>query len=100
MSVKEPILFAEINKLQFIFVAGHLDENRNFELTYTLKTPLQGVQNKQISDQALIINIIKENVYSIEKKIEFRFKEAILIINYFESSTINYTGFKNSMDLN
>lgn len=94
MSVKEPILFVEINKLQFIFVAGHLDENRNFELTYTLKTPLQGVQNKQISDQALIINIIKENVYSIEKKLNFVFKEAILIINYFESSTINYTGFK------
>ena len=77
MSVSEPILFIEINNYEFIFIVGDLDENKNVELVHSIKIPIQGIYNKKISDLKLVSNIIKENIYLIEQKFNFVFKEVI-----------------------
>ena len=79
MPVREPILFIEINNSEFKFVAGNFNENKNLELVHTIEIPLQGINNKKISDLKLVSNIIKENVYLIEQKINFVFKEVIFV---------------------
>ena len=94
MSTKDSIIFVEINNYEFIFVAGFLNENKNFELSQVVKTPLKGIQDKKITNLELVSNIIKENIYSIEQKSNFIFKEVILVNNYFNCSLINFTGFK------
>ena len=37
---------------------------------------------------------MKNNIYSIEQKLNFIFKEANVIINNFEYSLINFSGYK------
>ena len=94
MSVREPILFIEINNYEFIFIVGDLDENKNVELIHSIKIPLKGIIDKKISDLKLVSNIIKENVYLIEQKFNFVFKEVIFVTDCFESFAISFTGFK------
>ena len=94
MSVREPILFIEINNSKFKFVAGDFNENKNLELLHTIEIPLQGINDKKISDLKLVSNIIKDNVYLIEQKLNFVFKEVIFVTDCFESFAISFTGFK------
>ena len=94
MTVREPILFIEINNSEFKFIVGDLNENKNFELVHKTEIPLQGINNKKISDLELVSNIIKENVYLIEQKLNFVFKEVIFVTDCFENFTISFTGFK------
>ena len=51
-------------------------------------------KDNRITDFNLVLNIIKENIYTIEQKLNFTFKETILILNNFDCSFINLTGFK------
>ena len=94
MSVREPILFIEINNSKFKFVVGDFNENKNLELVHTIDIPLQGINNKKISDSKLVSNIIKENIFLIERKLNFVFKEAIFVADCFESFAISFSGFK------
>ena len=94
MSVKEPILFIEINNSKFKFVVGVFNENKNLELVHTIDIPLQGINDKKISDSKLVSNIIKENIFIIERKLNFVFKEAIFVADCFESFAISFSGFK------
>ena len=94
MSVKEPILFIEINNSKFKFVVGDFNENKNLELVHTIDIPLQGINDKKISDSKLVSNIIKENIFIIERKLNFVFKEAIFVADCFESFAISFSGFK------
>ena len=59
-------LFVEINKKNFIFVAGKYDENQNFEITYKILTPSNGISNNKFVNIELVDGIIK-NVQLIEK---------------------------------
>ena len=94
MSVKEPILFIEINNSKFKFVVGDFNENKSLELVHTIDIPLQGINDKKISDSKLVSNIIKENIFLIERKLNFVFKEAIFVADCFESFAISFSGFK------
>ena len=94
MSVREPILFIEINNTEFKFIIGNFNENANLKLVHTIEIPLQGINNKKISDLKLVSSIIKDNVYLIEQKLNFVFKEVIFVTDCFESFAISFTGFK------
>mgnify|MGYP001487739633 FL=1 len=94
MQNNTPKLIVEINKDDFIFIYGKSDENFNFELIQEVKVPLNGIENKKIKDTQLVGKIIKGNIFEIEKKINFAFKDIILIINNFNCSIINFTGYK------
>ena len=89
-----PILFVEINNLEYIFAVGDKDENNHFKLIYKKIVPNLGINNSKILDFDLTHNTIKENIYLIEQKLKFTFKDVVLILNTFQCSFINLTGYK------
>tara|TARA_X000001036_G_scaffold313217_2_gene291784 strand:- start:1727 stop:2923 length:1197 start_codon:yes stop_codon:yes gene_type:complete len=94
MKVYSPTLFIEINSSDFIFAVGDKNTNNQFNLIYKSFEPIQGIENFQITNFDLVLSVIKKNIYTIEQKVNFIFKDAVLIINNFNCSFINLTGFK------
>ena len=94
MEIYSPKLFIEINNSEYIFVVGDENEKKNFKIIYKSIEQLQGIQKKKITDLDLVFNTIKKNIYTIEQKLNFTFKETILVINNFDCSFINLTGYK------
>ena len=94
MKLSSPTLFVEINKENFIFLAFDISENNKFELLQKNSIPIQGIYEKKISDFQLVIDLFKKNIYSIEKELNFTFKEVVLLIDNFDCSLINFSGYK------
>jgi cell division protein FtsA len=87
-------LFLEINFTDLVFLVGKNDENNNIEVAYELKVPLNGMDNKRITDFEKLFIAIKKNVYLIEQKFDYTFIEIVLILNNFNSTFINLSGYK------
>ena len=94
MEIYSPKLFIEINNLEYTFAVGDKNENNQFKLVYNHTVPNQGMQNYRVIDFDLVFNIIKKNIYLIEQELNFTFKDITLIIDNFNCSFINLTGFK------
>ena len=87
-------LYLEINNLSFIFLVGDSDEYDQFKIIFKLELPLQGIENNRITDLEKVSDIIKKNIYSIEQKLNHTFKKIVLILENFEPTFINFSGFK------
>ncbi len=87
-------LYLEINNLNYIFFVGKIDEKDNFELLHKLEIPLEGIENNRISDLEKTFNVLKNNLFQIEEKFKYSFKEIILILENFNPSFINLSGHK------
>ena len=87
-------LYLEINDLDYVFYVGEIDDQNNLKIIYVSNIFLKGIENNRISDLEKTFNIIKENLYLIEQKLNYTFKEIILILDNFHPSFINLTGFK------
>lgn len=87
-------LFIEINRLEYIFSVGSLDQNNLFNIEKKISTPLKGIEKNKIVDFEIVYKILSENIYLIEQKTNFTFKEVILILDDFEFSYVNLTGHK------
>ena len=94
MQINTPTLFVEINKSEFIFLVGKLDENNIFEIIHKNNLDLKGIIENKVINFEEIKNIIKDKLYNLEQKSDFIFKEVILVINNFDCSIINFSGFK------
>ncbi|MDC1130381.1 hypothetical protein OAS59_00585 [Pelagibacteraceae bacterium] len=94
METNSPILFIEINKSKYIFSVGEEDTQGNLKIIYKFVEPIQGIEHYRIINLELVSKNIKENIFKIEQKINFIFKETILIINNFNCSFLNLSGFK------
>ena len=94
MEIYSPKLYIEINNSEYIFAVSDENEDKNFKIIYKSIDPLQGIQKNRITDFDLVVDTIKKNIYIIEKKLNFTFKETFLIINNFNCSFINLTGYK------
>ena len=94
MDTHSPNLFIEIDNSKYIFSVGEDDEQGNFKVIYKFVDSIQGIENRRIIDLALVFKSIKENIYLIEQKLNFIFKDIILIINNFNCSFINLSGYK------
>ena len=94
MEINSPKLFVEINNFEYIFGVGDNDKNNEFKIIYKESINLQGISNNRIVDFDLIYNIIKKNIFLIEQKLNFTFKDAVLILDNFNCSFINLTGYK------
>lgn len=90
-----PTLFIEINKLEFLFFVCNNVDNQKFKIIHSASIPIEGIIDGKIFDYDLLHNLIKKNIYDIEQKINFVFKEAIIILDNLNLSLINFTGFKN-----
>ena len=82
MSLFSLTLFLEINKSYLNFYVGKNTED-DFKYIYKLNAPIQGFENNRISDFELFLKIIKENIYLVEKKVDYIFKDIVLILENF-----------------
>ena len=89
-----PTLFVEINDLNYIFVVGKYDENQNLKIIEKIITPNEGIEKNKFTNIDLAEKLIKKNIQTIEDKINYVFKEVTIIIDTFENSCINISGFK------
>ena len=94
MEIYSPQLFVEINNSEYIFAVSDEKKQDDFKLIYKSNSPMQGIENHRIINFDIVFNIIKKNIYTIEQKFNFTFKEVILIIDNFDCSFINFSGFK------
>ena len=94
MQTNIPTLFVEINDLNYIFVVGKYDENQNLKIIEKIITPNEGIEKNKFINIDLAEKLIKENIRNIEDKINYIFKEVTVIVDTFENSCINISGFK------
>ena len=87
-------LFLEINQLNFIFFVTKSDDRNNFKTVYKMYVPIVGFQNNNITDIEKVSSLIKENIYLIEKKFNFTFKEVVLIFEKLSFKFLNISGYK------
>ena len=88
------ILYLIIDNFKLTFIVGKTFDHNEHKIIFELKVPTSGIKNNRINDFEETLNLIKENLYLIEKKIDFTFKEIVLILENFDFSYINITGFK------
>ena len=88
------VLFAEINRSSFIFIAGKYNNNQNFEISEKIIAPVEGIHENKLTNIDLAIKIIEKNVVTIERKLNHVFKEVHVIIDLFEYTCVNISGFK------
>ena len=89
-----PKLFICIGNLEISIIIGFIDEKNNFEILEKLLLPIEGIIENKISDLDKFTNLIKKNILLIEQKINYTFKDTILILDNFEISFLNLCGFK------
>ena len=94
MEIFSPTLFIEINNSEYNFIVGDKKDENNIKFIYEYSVPAQGIENFKIEDFDLVFNDVKKGIYRIEQKINFKFKDIILILDNFDCSFINLTGFK------
>ena len=87
-------LFVEISNYEFTFIVTKNFEDNGFKLIYKKSLPLEGISKNQISDGERLKEIFKKNIYLIEQKLNFVFKEVILILDNFNYSLINFAGYR------
>ena len=89
----EPLtLFIELNNSEFVFAVGKNIEENEFNLIFV--NSINNNTNNIRNNFDEVYRIIKENIILIEEKLDFIFKEAILLFDDFDSSIINFSGFK------
>jgi len=94
METGKPSLFIEINKTNYIFVAATYDDKQNFKIVEKIIIPNNDLNEKTFSNLNQLEKIIKENLRIIEDKLNHIFKEINLILDDFNYSCINISGFK------
>jgi len=87
-------LYLEINSLSFVFFVGESDKYDNFKIVDKLELPLQNIHNNKITDLDEVASVFRKNIYIIEQKLKHTFKEIVLILENFELTFINFSGFK------
>ena len=88
-------LFVIIDDKEIFITTGYLDENNYFKLQEKSSFPIQGFRENKITNLETVTNLIKKNILFLEEKINYTFKDLIIILNNFETSFVNLTGFKN-----
>ena len=93
MRVFTPELYVYISNSDYIFLVANKDENENFEIIYNNIVPLN-IGSSNATDLQTITSIVKKNLFQIEQKINFLFKEIIIILNNSNSSFVSLSGSK------
>ena len=94
MKINSPKLLIKIDLNEISIIVHDTDELDNPKILEKLIFPIIGFNNKIINDFEKISEEIKKNILIIENKINYIFKELIIILNNFNISFLNYSGFK------
>ena len=89
-----PKLFINIGNLEISLIVSLSDEQDRFEVLEKLVLPIEGINKSRITDLEKIANLIKKNILIIEQKVNYTFKDVIIVLNNFETSFINLCGYK------
>ena len=87
-------LYIEITETHFNFFVGESDDNNNYLDKYKLEVQIQGIEKNRVSDLDKAFSLIKKTIYLIEQKLNSTFKEIVLILENFNPSFINISGYK------
>jgi len=87
-------LFVEVDEKRFTFTVIDSENEEVPKIVHTNQTPITGVIENKITDANEVYDILKTNTFEIERKLNCVFKEATLILDSFNSSIINLTGYK------
>ena len=87
-------LFIEINYSNYIFVAGKYNESRNLKIIEKIVTPNEGISENKFTNIDRAEKVIKKNIQAIEDKLNYVFKEVTIILDNFNYSCVNISGFK------
>ena len=93
MSTNTTKLFVEFDRKELVFVVSNLDEKK-FNILHSINLPLNGVDDNKITNLKLITDVIRQNLYSIEQKYKTTFREVVLLINNFNCTLCNVSGYK------
>ena len=94
MEKEKPYLYVKVDKTNYALVAGVYNENQNFEIVEK-KIIQRREPKKKILDTLHELEItIKENLPILENKLDYVFKEINLVLDNFNYSCINVSGFK------
>ncbi len=93
MRIFSPELYVKISDSDYIFLVANKDENENFEIIYK-NTVHINLGSPNVANLQAMISIVKKNLFQIEQKINFLFKEVIIILNDSNSSFVSLSGFK------
>jgi cell division protein FtsA len=94
MSEKNFNLYIEINNSSLIFYAEENYNQNNSKIKYKLDAPTIGLERNKISNFDELFGTIKKNIYLIEQNLKYTFNEIVLILDNFDTSFINLSGYK------
>ncbi len=94
MEIGKPCLFLELNDEKFILAVAQYDNDLNYKILDSTEANSEGILNGKIIDIEASSNILKDIITSIEKKINYTFKNIIVISNQKNFECINISGFK------
>ena len=94
MKIYSPKLFIKFDLEEISIIVYDTDELDNFKILEKQIFPIIGFDNKKINDLEKIFKEIKKNILIIENKINYFFKDLIIILNNFNISFLNLSGFK------
>tara|TARA_B100000963_G_scaffold111424_1_gene96996 strand:- start:6868 stop:8064 length:1197 start_codon:yes stop_codon:yes gene_type:complete len=94
MRNETPKLFIKIDIKEILIVSGYIDEYDNFKILKNLAIPIEGIIDKKIVNLEKVTHLIKSNILLIEKENNFTFKDFILVLNNFDISFLNLTGYQ------
>ena len=89
-----PKLFISISDLEISIIVGYADDQNNFELLEKISLSINGKNENRISDLDKMANLIKKNILFIEQKVNYTFKDVIVILDNFTNFFLNLSGFK------
>ena len=89
-----PKLFISINDLEIFLIVGHNDDKKNFKILEKLILQIYSIDENKTLNLNKVAENIKKNILIIERKVNYTFKDIIVIINNFEISFLNFCGFK------
>ena len=89
-----PKIFIKIGELEISLITGRINDQNTFELLEKLILPINGLIKNGFTDFDKITNLIKKNVLILEQKVNYTFKDIIIILDNLEISFLNLCGFK------
>lgn len=94
MKFDYPNLFIEINEEKIIFLVVKYNEDLEFTVLEKNIINSEGILNGKIIDINVLSKLIKEAIYTIEKKVDHIFKNASVVIDHNNINCINISGYK------
>lgn len=92
--MQSPFFILEINQFEFIFVVGEKKtEDFEFNILYKVNVPINNIDKNNIINVQNSLEKLKENIFLIEKKFKRTFKEIIILIDDFNITYNNISGF-------